>query len=393
MCRVVIEVKLLSYKIYDLQATNSIQEAALRSIGNSGEFDFWGPSRVLVKPEQIAKFEGLLKTGGIDFQVFVDDVDELARKEIGANKVALSRTNGRLSFTAYHRYEVILQFLDEVAAKHPNLAKVETIGTTTEGRPLRAIYLSSGGNGTKPAIVMDAAIHAREWLAPTTVLYLIDQLVGSYKNLLDKVDFVIVPVLNPDGYEYSHTTSRFWRKTRSPNPGTDCPGTDGNRNFDFHWMETGASSNPCSDTYAGSKPFSEPETSALRDILLKTNVKLYLAMHTHGELFLYPWGYIAELPDNWEDLDDLGKRAAKALQAVSGTKYEVGCSTIVLYAAAGASDDFAFAVGESPYAYTVELPGGGSNGFNPPPERILPTCQETMAAFEVFAKHIADVYG
>lgn len=53
---------------------------------------------------------------------------------------------------------------------------------------------------------MDAAIHAREWLAPTTVLYLIEQLVGPSKNLLDKVDWFIIPVLNVDGYEYSHTT-------------------------------------------------------------------------------------------------------------------------------------------------------------------------------------------
>lgn len=85
-------------------------------------------------------------------------------------------------------------------------------------------------------------------------------------------------------------------------------------------MESGATDNPCSETYAGNKAFSEPETRGLRDVLLKENVKLYLAMHTSGELILYPWGYINALPDNWKDLDNLGRKAASAIQAVGGTR-------------------------------------------------------------------------
>ena len=27
----------------------------------------------------------------------------------------------------------------------------------------------------------------------------------------------------------------MWRKTRSPNSGSACMGTDGNRNYDFQW--------------------------------------------------------------------------------------------------------------------------------------------------------------
>lgn len=65
-----------SYKIYDVKANTFTQQVALRAVGNSGEFDFWGPSRVMVKPEQIQRFEELMKSGGIEFTVFVDDVDE-----------------------------------------------------------------------------------------------------------------------------------------------------------------------------------------------------------------------------------------------------------------------------------------------------------------------------
>jgi len=65
-------------------------------------------------------------------------------------------------------------------------------------------------------------------------------------------------MLNPDGYNYTWTTDRMWRKNRTPSPDGPCIGTDLNRNSDVAWGTTGASSNTCSNTYAGVAPFSEP---------------------------------------------------------------------------------------------------------------------------------------
>lgn len=73
---------------------------------------------------------------------------------------------------------------------------------------MTVIKISSGGGGTRPAVLVDGGIHAREWIAPAMVLYIINQLVeNSTANsaLTDAVDWYILPVLNPDGYEYSHT--------------------------------------------------------------------------------------------------------------------------------------------------------------------------------------------
>lgn len=86
---------------------------------------------------------------------------------------------------------------------------------------------------------------------------------------------------------------RFWRKTRQPSGSGRCIGTDANRNFDFHWSEIGASSNPCSETFRGEKAFSEPETIALRDLMhsLSSDCKFYLTLHSYGQYMLYPWGY------------------------------------------------------------------------------------------------------
>lgn len=57
----------------------------------------------------------------------------------------------------------------------------------------------------KPVIIIDAAVHAREWVTPPVALYIIDQLVSGVVDtqLTDLIDWIIIPVANPDGYEYS----------------------------------------------------------------------------------------------------------------------------------------------------------------------------------------------
>ena len=79
----------------------------------------------------------------------------------------------------------------------------------------------------------------------------------------------ILPVVNPDGYLYTQTTNRMWRKTRSPND-NGCFGTDANRNWGYQWGTGGSSSDPCSDTYMGASAFSEIETA---------NIRQWLTMH------------------------------------------------------------------------------------------------------------------
>ena len=67
----------------------------------------------------------------------------------------------------------------------------------------------------------------------------------AYNNILDKYDIFIMPSMNPDGYEYSRNYDRMWRKTRSTNRGSNCIGTDPNRNWGYNWGLKGASKNPC----------------------------------------------------------------------------------------------------------------------------------------------------
>ena len=65
-----------------------------------------------------------------------------------------------------------------------------------------------------------ADIHAREWIAGATGTWILNHLLtnaGSYSDILNELDFYFVPMVNVDGYEFSHTTDRMWRKTRSVN--------------------------------------------------------------------------------------------------------------------------------------------------------------------------------
>jgi len=335
-----------------------------------------------------------LQANNVHFQILIDNVESVVREERSRQLMAPRVPEGRISFTKYNRHDEINAYLDQLAKDHSNIASVEVIGKSYEGREMKVIKVSTDPSAGKPIIFVDAGIHAREWAAPAQGTFIINQLIenSANSNLLDKVDWHILPVVNPDGYEYSHTNERFWRKTRSP--GKRCIGTDANRNFGFHWGEVGASVLECVDTYMGPKAFSEVETQAVRDYILKhkDNIKLYLTFHSYGEYLLFPWGFTSELPHDYDELQGLGESAAKSIENVYGTKYTVGTSTNVLYAAAGGSDDWAKGVAGVELSYTIELRGGGS-GFDPPPSEILPIVTEAWAGIETLHHHIEEKFG
>lgn len=95
-----------------------------------------------------------------------------------------------------------------MAATYPELVTLEDIGLSLEGRGMIFAKISSNPSAQKPIILIDGGIHAREWISPATVTYIIYQLVENATNRywLDDLDWYILPVLNPDGYEFSRST-------------------------------------------------------------------------------------------------------------------------------------------------------------------------------------------
>lgn len=122
----------------------------------------------------------------------------------------------------------------------------------------------------------------------------------------------------------------MWRKTRQPVDGSRCIGADPNRNSDSHWMESGGgSSNPCSETFAGTHPFSEPEIKAITDYVasIKERINIYLAFHSYSQVLLSPYGHTTELADNHNDLMAVAKAYSDAVKMLPyGTEYTYGTS-------------------------------------------------------------------
>lgn len=145
-----------------------------------------------------------------------------------------------------------------LAEEYPSLVSTEVIGKSSEGRDLLLLKISDG-NPNKPAIWMDGGIHAREWISPAVVTRMAYELIQQYKAnpnylYIKHFNWYILPNGNPDGYEWSHTNDRMWRKTRSTQDTFisnvfKCKGTDPNRNFAYKWGGKGTSNNPCSDIY------------------------------------------------------------------------------------------------------------------------------------------------
>jgi len=373
-------------------------------------YDFWTEPRapgisvdIMASAWSVPVLKKTLKDNGFDFFTMIHDLAEHNAKAKASNEAARAKffankknVKHDMDWTSYHTLDEIYGYLDYLAQTYPDLCTLVDIGTSYEGRTMKMLKISTdGGASGKPGVFIDGGIHAREWIAPATVTYALNQLIesGSYQDILDAVDFYVLPSINPDGYVYSWEHDRYWRKTRS-NYGTVCYGCDPNRNWSFHWDEIGASDNPCSETYAGPYAFSEIEMVNVRDqISAQTNLISYLTFHSYSQLWMYPWGFTTALPDDWQELDDLAQNAVNALTAVHGTHYDIGSSTNTIYAAAGGSDDWAKGEGGVKYSYTIELRDTGYWGFELPESQIIPTGEETWAGIEVVARFVKDTYG
>ncbi|XP_075982295.1 carboxypeptidase B-like [Anticarsia gemmatalis] len=362
---------------------------------------------VLVKPEHQDDFIRELDAVGISHRIHFDDVKRQLDYEdavIEAHRNNVTARNGRsLPYNSYQTIEAIENYIDYIGRTYPNVATVVEPAKSFEGRTIKYVKISTTNfqDTSKPVIFIDGGIHAREWISIPPVTWAIHKLVEDVTepDLLERFDWILLPVVNPDGYRFSHTNNRFWRKTRSTDQhslSTMCPGVDGNRNYDFFWNTVGTSNSPCTDIYAGSRPFSEIETRVVRDVLHEylDRMALYLTMHSFGSMILYPWGHDGSLSNNAFGLHTVGVAMADEIFKHSlpqFPRYVVGNAVLVLnYAASGAAEDYAHQIGV-PLAYTYELPGL-NQGFTLSPIYIEQVSKETWEGIAVGARRAGDLF-
>ncbi|XP_060689991.1 carboxypeptidase B-like isoform X2 [Hemiscyllium ocellatum] len=289
----------------------------------------------------------------------------------------------------------IESWIATIANKNPNLISRVKIGQSYEGRDISLLRVGKRTGSPKPAIFMDCGIHAREWISPAFCQWFVKEAIRTYGTdsllncLLNELDFLVIPVLNVDGYVYSWTEDRLWRKTRSRNFNSACVGTDPNRNFNAQWCANGSSNNPCSDVYCGPFVESEKEVKAVATFIRNHSsiIKAYLTIHSYSQKLLFPYSYTYSLAYNHNELANLAQNAVLALQSLYGTQYTFGSGSNSLYLASGGSDDWAYDLGIK-YSFTFELRDTGKYGFLLPESQIRPTCEETMLAINYIANYV-----
>uniref|UniRef100_A0A8C3SMF1 Carboxypeptidase B1 n=1 Tax=Chelydra serpentina TaxID=8475 RepID=A0A8C3SMF1_CHESE len=326
--------------------------------------------------------------GQTGLQILIDNLQTVLDAQFDS-KVRATGHN----YEKYNNWETIAAWTADIAAQNANLVSRTQIGTTFQGRPMYLLKVGKSGSNKK-AIFMDCGFHAREWISPAFCQWFVKEAVSTYGSdtlmtrLLNNLDFYILPVLNIDGYVYTWTNYRMWRKTRSTNSGSSCIGTDPNRNFNAGWCSVDPSTNPCDDTYCGSAPESEKETKALADFIRKnlSTIKAYLTIHSYSQMLLFPYSYTYSLP---EDYNTISKTAVQELASLYGTKYTSGAGASTIYLAAGGSDDWAYDQGIK-YSFTFELRDKGRYGFALPESQIKPTSEETLNAVKYIANYVLD---
>lgn len=332
-----------------------------------------------------------LRAAGLPYEVLIENVQAL----IDAEQAAVDDPAD--PFDDYMPLPGVVAYLDTLVALRPDLAQTFVAGQSLEGRDIVGIRITGPGAGTRPGVLFHGGQHAREWITVPTILYLADTLLRQYdsdpyiQQLVDGADWYLIPVMNPDGYDYTWTTNRLWRKNRRDN-GNGTFGVDLNRNWGAGWGVIGSSSNPGHETYHGTGPFSEPETQVMRDfVLAHPSIAAYCDIHSFGQYIMFPYGYKTMfVPEPYySQYGYLAVTQSAIIEAVHGEYYIPGPLYYTLYPVGGGSIDWVYET-TGAFSFTYELRDRGQTGFLLPPEQIRPTAEEVTPALLFYADYCTE---
>jgi carboxypeptidase T len=369
----------------------------LQNAGLEIDHAFWDKDNsltVFLSDEQFAK----LQMTSFKYEVLINDWNDYYSKQAvlteteKASYIQHSKDNygvegfGFGSMGGFYTLAEVNAQLDSMFAHFPNIITQKfSIGTTVQGRPIYVVKISDNPNvnENEPQVFYNSLIHAREPQAMMTVMYYMYYLLENYGTdpevtyLVNNREIYFQPVVNPDGYEYNHTTDPngggMFRKNRKLN-GDGSYGIDLNRNFGYMWgyNNSGSSNIPSDETYRGTSAFSEPETQAMRDFVNTKNFKTTLNYHTYSNLLLYPWGYTSTPTVDNAIFDEY------STDMVAYNGYENGQPPVILYDVNGSSDDWMYGEQTSKPKIFAMTPEVGSTGFWPTQAEIFPLAIENL---------------
>lgn len=139
------------------------------------------------------------------------------------------------NYTGYHHYSDVKDLFQSYAKRFPDLARVGSIGKTSQGRDLSYIQISDNVSVKEPGEPMFkyvANIHGNEAIGRELLVYLTQYLLENYnlnpriKTLVDSTNIFLMPSANPDGFEAAERGI----KTGPRDENDSCYGIKGRRN-------------------------------------------------------------------------------------------------------------------------------------------------------------------
>jgi len=247
--------------------------------------------------EVITDRGGLLRLGDLNLRYEI--IEERTSGAVGR-----APSGGGLADTAYTDLNELEAFLNRVVADHPAIARLEVIGTSIEGRPIRAMMISDNAaeDEDELTVLLNGGHHPREVMTHEAVMDIIDYLTDNYgidpqaTALVDAYQIWCVPLVNPDGLELVFNEDNFWRKNARDNDDngriTWKDGVDVNRNYEWGWGNQclGSSGTRSQATYRGPAEATEPEARAMIDLGRRLRPVFYVEYHSYGEDVFYAMG-------------------------------------------------------------------------------------------------------
>jgi carboxypeptidase T len=206
-----------------------------------------------------------------------------------------------------NNYDQILKNMDQIVAANPGSAQVFTMGTNSQGQPIKGLKI---GNGAVNSLIVGTH-HGNEYGSTAVALGFAADLA---KNPIQKQTVYVIPVLNISGYN---------RNDRYESNVTGSV-TDANRDYP----------SPCKKD----APYQLKSTEALSQFLVDKNIQISATLHTYWPAVVYPWGI--STTDLSTPYDDQYKMLVAA--ATQESKYQTGNNTQVLYPADGTFEDYAY---------------------------------------------------
>lgn len=297
-----------------------------------------------------------------------------------------------------------------------------------EGSTVRAMRIGVHRDGSRPGVYTYSQEHAREWVTPLVTMEFAERMLANAATdeetarLLEETEIFVLPVVNPDGANYSFYDYNFQRKNLSDHcegldrdpANEDRWGVDINRNYavgSFFDGYAGASDNCLSSGYAGTAELSEAESNNVTYIAEQfPNITHAINVHSYGGYFMWsPGAYKEEgrvplpepSPEVAAEFLDAAQRIVGAISGHRGTvtwPSQTGPVIDTLYSAAGNSGDHLFYEHDI-YAWDFEVGNDLWNdeaqqwegvGFQPPFEEAHPESQEYAAGLVELVRIAAD---